>query len=90
MVGDNDKYFYYLELCGERAGELCHISMLGDKVKLEDMLVINEYPNVFPDELESLPLEREIEFKIDLVPETTLISKTPYQMAPIKFKELKL
>ncbi|XP_071933783.1 uncharacterized protein [Coffea arabica] len=42
------------------------INTLGDKVKLEDVLVVNEFPDVFPDELKSMPPEREIEFKIDL------------------------
>nr|XP_027075932.1 uncharacterized protein LOC113699786 [Coffea arabica] len=60
-----------------------------EKIKLEDMSVISEYPDVFPEELEFLPPEREIEFKVDLVPGTTPISKTPYRMAPAELKELK-
>ncbi|XP_071905705.1 uncharacterized protein [Coffea arabica] len=66
------------------------INTPGDKVKLEDVLVVNEFPNVFPDELMSIPPEREIEFKIDLVPGTAPIAKTPYRMAPAEIKELKL
>ncbi|XP_071928102.1 uncharacterized protein [Coffea arabica] len=62
----------------------------GEKVKLEDMPVINEYPDVFPDELVSLPPEREMEFKIDLAPRTTPISNIPYRMALAELKELKL
>ena len=54
------------------------INTPGDKVKLEDVLVVNEFPDVFPDELKSMPPEREIEFKIDLVPGTAPIAKTPY------------
>ena len=61
----------------------------GDKVKLEDVPVINEYP-CFPNELVSLSSEREIEIKIDLVLRTTPISKTPYRMAPVELKKLKL
>ncbi|XP_071914134.1 uncharacterized protein [Coffea arabica] len=64
------------------------INTPGEKTKLEDMPVISEYPDVFPEELEFLPPEREIEFKVDLVPRTTPISKTPYRMAPAEFKEL--
>ena len=60
----------------------------GEKIKLEDMPVINEYPDVFPDELASLPPEREIEFKVDLAPRTTPISKTLYRIAPAELKEL--
>ncbi|XP_071905709.1 uncharacterized protein [Coffea arabica] len=66
------------------------INTPGEKIKLEDMPVISEYQNVFPEELESLPPEREIEFKVDLVPGTTPISKTPYRMAPAELKELKV
>ncbi|XP_071920667.1 uncharacterized protein [Coffea arabica] len=66
------------------------INTPGDKVKLEDVLVVNEFPDVFPDELKSMPPEREIEFKIDLVPGTAPIAKTPYRMAPAELKELKL
>ena len=65
------------------------VNTLGEKVKLEDMPVINEYPDVFSDELVSLPLPREIEFKTDLAPGTTPISKSPYRMAPADLKELK-
>ncbi|XP_071923213.1 uncharacterized protein [Coffea arabica] len=62
----------------------------GEKIKLEDMPIISEYPYVFPEELGSLPPEREIEFKVDLVPGTTPISKIPYRMAPAELKELKV
>ncbi|XP_071918838.1 uncharacterized protein [Coffea arabica] len=51
------------------------INTSGEKMKLEDMPVISEYPDVFPEKLGSLPPEREIEFKVDLVPGTTPISK---------------
>ena len=57
--------------------------------KLEDILVMNEFHEVFPKELPGLPPDREIEFKIDLLPRTTPISKVPYKMAPSKLRELK-
>ena len=43
---------------------------------------------VFPDDLPGLPLDREIEFGIDLVPGTALIAKQAYRMAPTELKEL--
>ena len=43
----------------------------------------------FPEELKSLPPEREFEFVIDLFPGEAPISKTPYRMAPAELKELK-
>ncbi|XP_043813425.1 uncharacterized protein LOC122721247 [Manihot esculenta] len=57
--------------------------------KLEDIPVVNEFPDVFPEELPGLPPDREIEFSIDLNPSTTPISMAPYRMAPAELKELK-
>ncbi|WMV09318.1 hypothetical protein MTR67_002703 [Solanum verrucosum] len=51
--------------------------------------VVNDYPNVFPDELPGLPPIREIDFGIDVDPSTQPISIMPYRMAPIELKELK-
>ena len=66
------------------------INTLTDKLKIEDVPVVCEYPDVFPDELVNLPPEREIEFEINLLPGTSPISKTPYRMALAELKELKL
>ncbi|XP_071905673.1 uncharacterized protein [Coffea arabica] len=66
------------------------INTVGNKVKLEDVLVVKEFPDVFLEELKSLPPEREMAFKIDVVPGTIPISKTPYRMVPTELKELKL
>ena len=59
------------------------------ELKLEDILVVKEFPDVFPEELPGLPLDREIEFAIELIPGTGPISKAPYRMAPAELKELK-
>ncbi|XP_020082447.1 uncharacterized protein LOC109706053 [Ananas comosus] len=56
---------------------------------LGDILVVREFPDVFPAELPELPPDREIEFVIDLVPGTAPISKAPYRMAPAELRELK-
>jgi hypothetical protein len=52
--------------------------------------VVEEFMDVFPKELPGMPLEREVEFYIDLIPGTTLIAKRPYRMAPTELEELKL
>ena len=57
--------------------------------KLEDIRVVRGYPDVFPNELPRLPLEREIEFGIELLSGTKPISIPPYRMTPIELKELK-
>ncbi|WVZ84506.1 hypothetical protein U9M48_031535 [Paspalum notatum var. saurae] len=48
-----------------------------------------DYPDVFPEELPRLPPDREVEFRIDLVPGTAPVSKRPSRMAPDELKELK-
>jgi hypothetical protein len=51
--------------------------------------VINEFPDVFPEELPGMPPDRDIEFVIELKPSTTPIYKTPYRMATPELVELK-
>ncbi|WVZ97582.1 hypothetical protein U9M48_043107 [Paspalum notatum var. saurae] len=48
-----------------------------------------DFPDVFPEELPGLPPNRDVEFRIELVPGMTPISKRPYRMAPDELKELK-
>ena len=59
------------------------------KSKPMDVPVVREYISVFPKELLGLPPDREVEFLIDLIPETAPILKTQYQLAPAELKELK-
>nr|XP_016457068.1 PREDICTED: uncharacterized protein LOC107780957 [Nicotiana tabacum] len=56
---------------------------------LQLVLVVNEFPDVFPDELPGLPPEREINFAIDMLLDTQPISIPQYRMAPAELKELK-
>ena len=62
----------------------------GNDLKLEDIPIVKDYPDVFPEDLLSLPPEKEVEFTIDLAPGTYLISKALYKMAPLELKELKI
>ena len=55
-----------------------------------DILTVSDFSAVFPEELPGLPTRREIEFAIDVVPGATSTSITPYRMAPLELKELKL
>ena len=50
---------------------------------------MNEFVDVFSKDLPGIPPEREIEFGIDLLPDTQPISIPPYRMAPEELKELK-
>ncbi|KAH0727836.1 hypothetical protein KY290_003558 [Solanum tuberosum] len=56
---------------------------------LESVPVVSEFPKVFSDDFYSIPPEREIDFGIDLMSDTQLISIPPYRMAPSKLMELK-
>ncbi|KAJ0876256.1 putative nucleotidyltransferase, Ribonuclease H [Helianthus annuus] len=57
--------------------------------KIEDIPVISEYPEVFPEELPGLPPDRQVEFKIDIVPGAAPIARAPYRLAPTEMKELR-
>ncbi|KAA3487907.1 DNA/RNA polymerases superfamily protein [Gossypium australe] len=57
--------------------------------KIDSVPIVCEFSNVFPEELPGLPLIREVEFGIELMPGTTPISIAPYRMEPIELKELK-
>ncbi|KAL8092355.1 hypothetical protein AgCh_034590 [Apium graveolens] len=55
---------------------------------LDEIPVVNEISDIFPDELPGLPPDREIEFSIDLIPGAEPVSKAHYRMAPVEMKEL--
>ncbi|KAL0536139.1 hypothetical protein IC582_025073 [Cucumis melo] len=70
---------------------LAHIVVVQrEKLKPEDVPVVKEFLDVFPDDLSGLPPDREIEFTIELLPGTAPISQAPYRMAPSELKELKM
>jgi hypothetical protein len=56
---------------------------------LEEILVVCEYPDIFPDELPGMPPDRDVEFVIELQPGTAPISKRPYRMILKELAELK-
>jgi hypothetical protein len=56
---------------------------------LEDIRVVNEFPDVFPEDLPGMPPDRDIEFSIELIPGTAPISKRPYRMDVKDLAELK-
>jgi hypothetical protein len=59
-------------------------------IKLKDIPIVCEYPDVFPDDLPGMPPDRDIEFIIELQPDTAPISKRPYRMPPNELAELKI
>ena len=77
-----------------RKGCEAYLAYVIDIVKarhsVSDIPTVRDFPDVFPKELPRLPPQNEIEFAIDVVPGATPASITPYRMAPLKLKELKL
>jgi hypothetical protein len=55
----------------------------------DNIHVVRDFPDVFPEELPGMPPDREVEFVIDLLPGTAPISKRPYRMSVQELKELK-
>ncbi|KAA3473867.1 zf-CCHC domain-containing protein/RVP_2 domain-containing protein [Gossypium australe] len=55
---------------------------------IDSIRIVTEFLDVFLDELPSLPLDLEVEFRIELLPGTTPVSIAPYRMAPKELKEL--
>ncbi|KAJ9556981.1 hypothetical protein OSB04_011595 [Centaurea solstitialis] len=59
-----------------------------EEKSLQDIPVVREFPEVFPEELPGLPPPRQVEFHIDLIPGAGPIAKSPYRLAPSEMQEL--
>jgi hypothetical protein len=57
---------------------------------LTDIPIVSEFPDMFPDDLSGLPPDRDVEFKIELLPSTAPISRRPYRMPLNELAELKV
>ncbi|GKD50818.1 putative reverse transcriptase domain-containing protein [Tanacetum coccineum] len=79
-----------LEVQGERPEkDLRSLACIkADEKKLDDIRVVRDFPEVFPDDLLGLPLVREIEFRIDLIPGASPVVRSPYRLAPSEMLEL--
>ncbi|KAI3685696.1 hypothetical protein L6452_34953 [Arctium lappa] len=80
----------FIFVYGEKhKGEVALISSIkAKKKKIEDVRVVSEYPDVFPDDLPGLPPDRQVEFRIDLVRGAALITRAPYRLAPTEMQEM--
>ncbi|GJT37886.1 putative reverse transcriptase domain-containing protein [Tanacetum coccineum] len=72
---------------------LAHITMKEAKDKsegkrLEDVPIVRDFPEVFPEDLPGIPPARQVEFQIDLVPGAAPVARAPYRLAPSEMKEL--
>ncbi|GJV88160.1 reverse transcriptase domain-containing protein [Tanacetum coccineum] len=84
-------------LCDEKVvhipidGETLIIQVMekkADEKRLEDISVVKEFPDVFPENLPGIPPVRQVEFQIDLIPGAAPIARTPYRLSPSEMQEL--
>nr|GFA01444.1 reverse transcriptase domain-containing protein [Tanacetum cinerariifolium] len=59
-----------------------------DEKRLENIHVVREFPDVFPEELPGLPPVRQVEFQINLIPRAAPVARAPYRLAPLEMQEL--
>ncbi|GKD54621.1 putative reverse transcriptase domain-containing protein [Tanacetum coccineum] len=59
-----------------------------DEKRIEDILVVRELLEVFPEDLPGLPPIRQVEFQIDLIPGAVPVAQAPYRLAPSEMQEL--
>ncbi|GJT40568.1 hypothetical protein Tco_0940433 [Tanacetum coccineum] len=56
--------------------------------KQEEIVVVIDFPEVFPDDLSGLPPVWEIKFQIELIPRVMPVAKSPYHLAPSELEEI--
>ncbi|GJS84636.1 putative reverse transcriptase domain-containing protein [Tanacetum coccineum] len=59
-----------------------------EEKRLEDILIVRDFPEVFPEDFPGLPPTRQVEFQIDLIPGAAPVARAPYRLSPSKMKEL--
>ena len=73
-----------------RSFDLQNLACAIQTMTLLDIPMVCAFPDVFPDELPELPPNRDVEFKVELLPGTSPISRRPYRMPPNELAELKV
>ncbi|GJY36982.1 putative reverse transcriptase domain-containing protein [Tanacetum coccineum] len=72
---------------------LAHITTKEDKYKsegkrLEDVPIVRDFPEVFPEDLSGIPPARQVEFQNDLVPGAAPVARAPYRLTTFEMKEV--
>ncbi|KAJ0521711.1 putative nucleotidyltransferase, Ribonuclease H [Helianthus annuus] len=60
---------------------------VGEK-KIEDIPIVHDFPEVFPEELPGLPPHHQVEFQIELAPRAAPVARAPHRLAPSELEEL--
>ncbi|GJV75626.1 reverse transcriptase domain-containing protein [Tanacetum coccineum] len=81
---------YVVEMlgCKGRYGRSGVEDLSGEALGLEDVPIVRNFLEVFPEDLPGLPLTRQVEFQIDLIPAAAQVARAPYRLAPSEMKEL--
>ncbi|GJS82231.1 putative reverse transcriptase domain-containing protein [Tanacetum coccineum] len=74
--------------CHEKVVRIPLLDGKAKEKKQEEIVVVRDFPKVFPDDLSGLPPIWEIEFRIDLIPGAMSVAKSPYRLAPSELEEL--
>ncbi|GKA96523.1 hypothetical protein Tco_0818618, partial [Tanacetum coccineum] len=79
-----------LRVLGERPKEKARLLMSAkaNEKKQEEIVVVRDFHEVFPDDLSGLPPIREIEFRIELIPRATPVAKSSYRLVHSELAEL--
>ncbi|GKD10411.1 putative reverse transcriptase domain-containing protein [Tanacetum coccineum] len=56
--------------------------------RLDDVPIVQDFLEVFPEDLPGIPPTRQVEFQIDLIPGAAPVARAPYRLAPSEMKEL--
>nr|GFA45630.1 putative reverse transcriptase domain-containing protein [Tanacetum cinerariifolium] len=59
-----------------------------ERKQVKDIPIVQDFPEVFPEDLPRLPLARPVEFQIDLIPRAAPVARAPYRLAPSEMKKL--
>ena len=77
-------------LAKELSGFFCNVmEFSSEDVSIANILVVHDFPEVFPDGVSGMLIDKDIEFHIEVVPGTHPIYKAPDRMALAELKELK-
>ncbi|GJR40938.1 putative reverse transcriptase domain-containing protein [Tanacetum coccineum] len=70
------------------AEKIIHIPWVNETLIVQGDEINQGHEALFPEDLPGLPLTRQVEFQIDLVPGAAPVARAPYRLAPSEMKEL--
>jgi hypothetical protein len=86
----NDQQAFLVQLPRDVSPQNIVNATIAKAKEIADVPVVCEFSDVFPNDLPGLPPDRDVEFKIELIPGTAPISRRPYRMPPNELAELKI